>query len=414
MKKIILTGVTGFRNRGVEALVKTKVTQLLSRTQAEIVILSATPDYDALHYKHARVRFAQDVFATIYGRALSKLGPFSRFLTYAGSEVKKATEQYLQIFEEIKTSDLVIATGGDIFSNAYSLSTYLMHLKPLEIAQEAGVPVVFLGHSIGLFKDDFSANKWSAIAKKSPLISLREKVTYDYVIKDLGINQNKVKWAADTSFLLEPFRKHELQSLMDYYGLKQKQFIALSVSQGIQLFSQLTSDEHLDAWVNMINVLVSLTGLDIVLIPHVQEIYAVNNDAILATKILQKLNYPANVKIMAADHRVEELKSVISQAEFLVAERMHAAMAGLSTGVATVAVSYSIKARGILTDMYDETLTQAAMISSKDFLELTKAEELVTKAWQKREELREKLQETLPAAKARALDNFTLLDPLLS
>src|SRR3990172_9798865 len=49
MKHVLLTSITGMRNRGVEALVVSSVQQLWQRSpELPISILTRTPDYDAL------------------------------------------------------------------------------------------------------------------------------------------------------------------------------------------------------------------------------------------------------------------------------------------------------------------------------------------------------------------------------
>ena len=85
------------------------------------------------------------------------------------------------------------------------------------------------------------------------------------------------------------------------------------------------------------------------LIPHVQETHPGNDDSILATELLREISPAAkrHTRLAAGDFSAAEYKAMIGRCEVL-AERMHAAIAGLSSRVSTVVVGYSVKARGIL------------------------------------------------------------------
>ena len=64
--KIVITGVTGFRNRGVEALVRPTVENLLLRyPDAEITIATWSPDYDAQRLVNDKVKFVLDIVTFI-------------------------------------------------------------------------------------------------------------------------------------------------------------------------------------------------------------------------------------------------------------------------------------------------------------------------------------------------------------
>jgi len=61
--KIVITGVTGFRNRGVEALVRPTVEQLKSRyANASIQIVSRSPGYDEQRLNNPHTSYLQDAF----------------------------------------------------------------------------------------------------------------------------------------------------------------------------------------------------------------------------------------------------------------------------------------------------------------------------------------------------------------
>jgi len=78
---VVITGVTGFRNRGVEALVRTKIDQMLiNDSELKFTILTNTPNYDCERLSHRSVEFIQDSFQTFPGQIVQKAGPIKAIL----------------------------------------------------------------------------------------------------------------------------------------------------------------------------------------------------------------------------------------------------------------------------------------------------------------------------------------------
>jgi colanic acid/amylovoran biosynthesis protein len=414
--KIIITGVTGLRNRGVEALVRTKIEQIKYRVpDCEIVVLSSTPDYDQLRLQMDKVRFIVDPFRAIYGRVVQKLETVKSLLKYLGNDAGRAVREYDAVVEEIKSASLVIASGGDIFSRTYSnetTNTFRLHLKPLEIAQQHKVPVVFLSHSIGKFKSLGEAEPWLEVAKNSPLLTIRESVTYEHVINDLHLDKKTAHLTADSAFLLQPIGSADIAKLRHYYHLDNaSSTIALSISQGISRFAQVNTISHASSWHNIISMLLEKTNAQIILIPHVQELIAANNDALIGTELIRSFNFDPRVQLISADHSASEYKGLISSCDFLVAERMHAAIGGLSSQIPTMAIGYSPKAEGILKDLYGKNVQQT-LIPIQELLNTNKAFQNIYANWENRASLKSLLQTNLPSIIERSKKNFDLLSDL--
>jgi colanic acid/amylovoran biosynthesis protein len=89
---------------------------------------------------------------------------------------------------------------------------------------------------------------------------------------------------------------------------------------------------------------------------------------------------------------------------------MHAAIAGLSSGVPTVVVGYSVKGEGILSDLLDPaTVKESVLIHLKDFLDEATALKRVKNAWEQRSEITSKLKAQLPEVKKRSALSFDLI-----
>ncbi len=113
--KVVLTGVTGLRNRGVEALVVTTIAGLRAQwPAAQITVLSRSPEYDSF-----RLTGCTDV--KVIANTLHDLQPWPQQMTRTlrsllrhGRLPRDAAQQ------AIREASLVIALGGDVFSSDYA------------------------------------------------------------------------------------------------------------------------------------------------------------------------------------------------------------------------------------------------------------------------------------------------------
>ena len=391
---VLITGVTGLRNRGVEALVTTTIEQIRNlNPDIAINVLTQTPDYDQLKLKD-------------YNH-VSIMGYPRSFIHRVQSRASKFYKNLDSDYQLVKNSSLVIASGGDLFTSDYpgALEYYLRKMK---LALQVGVPIVFLGQSVS-FKTRKEADIFLQVASKSKLITVRENLSYKYLTEELGLSRDLVKHTADSAFLLKPPSQNQISNLLESYGcIRNRPLIAISPSQGISKYAKCSRDAHFGAWRKVIDMILSEIEAQIIIIPHVQD--GLNDDRILASDIHKSFNYDPRIHLAGGDHSASEFKGLISACDMLVAERMHAAIAGLSSGVCTVVVGYSVKAEGIVTDLLGtDSLSKDSLISIQDFINGELACNTIQKAWNSREKVADKLREVLPIIKGKAAENFQLL-----
>ena len=400
--KALITGVTGFRNRGVEAIVIPTVEQLQQRQpNFEAQILTKTPEYDQIRL--------QDYYATpIRDALINRSTRRLQCLILQISEVyHPLARDYHQLKEVIRQSSLVIATGGDIFSSDYG-SLY-RHLRPLKMALKANIPIIFLAQSIGPFKTDREAQAWLDVARRAQLITVREKLSYEYVTQKLSLPTDLVQHTADPAFLLKPSSPETVNKLLGFYGIdRERPQIAITISQGISRYTQGDRVRHLQAWQQVIKMLLEDLDVQILLVPHVQDIYVNNDDRLIISDLLRSLDFDPRISLMGGDYSASEFKGLIGSCDLVIAERMHACIAGLSSGVCTVAIGYSVKAEGIMSDLLGNH-SQDFLISFQDFLEVNTSYPKIIRAWEKRKTIMAQLEELLPKIKLNSRKNFDLV-----
>jgi colanic acid/amylovoran biosynthesis protein len=407
MKKIVITGVTGMRNRGVEAIIVPTVEQLrLLQPDMEVNLQTWSPEYDQIRLKSLDLNIQKDTLSLDPSSINSN--PLGRRLV---NKFVSNSERWLPTdgASSIKEASGIIASGGDVFSPEYSTVTFS---KPLEIALFFNTPVIFLAQSISPFKNDQQIESFLKIATKAKLITIREKATYQYLVNDLKLPQDVVKLTADPAFLLSPIEKEKARAILNNYGVpKEKTVVAIAPSQGICKFASLEEeDKHLLALKKVIQMITTEFNAEVIIVPHVQEINPMIDDRIIATELMRILDYDSNVHVISGDHTASEFKGLIGLCNLVIAERMHAAIAGLSSGVPTVAVGYSVKAEGIMADLNNiDDLKQGLLIPIEDFLDHTLALKSINFAWENRARIAQHIREELPSVKDRAKNNFHLI-----
>ncbi len=126
------------------------------------------------------------------------------------------------------------------------------------------------------------------------------------------------------------------------------------------------------------------TTLKILLVPHVVE--ENNNDYDFMKPIYEKFAETERIAILPSTLNATQYKGYIANTRFFVGARTHATIAAYSSGVPTIVLGYSVKARGIAKDVFGEekfvlnfnSLTDSKVLE-KEFLKLVVNEKEIRK-----------------------------------
>jgi len=399
--KVVITGITGFRNRGVEALVVPIVEQIRAREpDSAFTILTRTPDYDAQRLAGPNVEFVLDKL----GR-----GRLDRLKARGSRYHRPLSTAHARFMDAVRAADVVISSGGDIFSSDYGAMTG--HLLPLHEALRVGTPVVFLAHSIGPFKSSEEISQWKDVAQRSTLVTLRETRSHQYVTGTLGLSSPDLAiQTADTAFLLDPAPPPTVDALMKSFHLNdERPRVGLSMSCGIRTFAGLAPDAHAKAWTALVRFVIEELDAHAVLVPHVQDASGSNDDRLVQSQLLRSLDYDPRITLLGPDLSAREFKGILSRCDLVIAERMHAAIGALSMETPTLAVKYSIKAEGIMHDLLGPELAPTFLVEIQDFLADGSSVKAARQAWDRREDARSRLSAAISQTKKSSAANFDLL-----
>jgi polysaccharide pyruvyl transferase WcaK-like protein len=347
---IVLSNVSGLRNRGVEALVRSALEGFARHLPGEpTTVLTSDLPYD-------RIVLEGTTSVVADWPAYFRSGRVERYLRHLKATVRPSGSSR-RLIEILKSATAVVASGGDVFSSDYMSLRH--HIGQVETAQAFGRPTIFLAHSIGPFKTRTEAAMARAVLDRAALITVRESRTLRYVVEHLRIPADRVHLTADVAFLLTPSPPTRIAELKRRLGLVDSGYVAVAPSEAITSFrstrdhfsSATARETHDRAWLKtMAHILASSTD-DILIVPHVQVVSPTGDDRRIASRLIEAIGFNPRVRVAWGELSASDFKGLIQGARYLIGERMHACIAALSTAVPTIAVGYSVKAQGIMEDL---------------------------------------------------------------
>ncbi len=319
----------GSANHGCEALVCSVIKVL--GTSHHYTLFSEKPQEDIIYglNKLAEIRPTQ---SSIPNKGLSSLLYKVRQKMNSGDKIYY---QYLykHLLNKEDHFDLAIAIGGDNYCYSGFLERFSVQNK---IWKKHNTPIVLWGCSIDPERID---SKLLNDLKNYQFITARESLTYN-ALKAHGLRN--VYLIPDTAFLLDAVEK-ELPN-----GFQVKNTVGINISP-LVIRQEVKSGIVMRNIEILIDNILSQTDMSVALIPHVT--WNNNNDCLPLTQ-LYKLYEKTGRVILIQDNNALIQKGYIRRCRFLIAARTHASIAGYSSAVPTLVIGYSIKSKGIATDLF--------------------------------------------------------------
>lgn len=325
MNQFVLFNHIGSENHGCEALVRT-VSRLLG---GSCILLSENPQQDAAYGVDHVVQVKPAL------SAVSKWSPdFIR--AYAALKLRKdyshmdATRFYGPI-REVSPGAVGVSIGGDVYCYEDYPKYILIHQKLKKYTQKT----ILAGCSIEpkLLEDPRMVTE----LKSFDCIVARESISYE-AMKSAGIPN--VHLMPDSAFTLP----------VQYRGDEQHDaFLRNAVGLNLSPLVERKSNTVFENYLELIHWILRETTWNVALIPHV--VWESNDDREVLERLWKAAGASDRVRVLP-DGTCMELKGDISRCRFFVGARTHATIAAYSTCVPTLAVGYSVKARGIARDLF--------------------------------------------------------------
>lgn len=325
---IILYGHAGSMNHGCEAIVR-----------GTVKLLPATPDLytdnilaDQSYQLDNLVRLLPTVNKTLQRYSFEYILSSLQIKMFRKTRIN--TYYRAKSFVDIANSNCVfLSIGGDTYCygglEEKADLNILLHRK--------GAKTVLWGCSID---PEALTPEMVKDLKRYDLITVREPLT-QAALADAGVTEN-VRSVADPAFLLD-VQKTKLPE-----GFVSGNTIGLNLSPLVLQYTE-KKDEALSGFHALVQHILDTTDCTIALIPHV--VKAKSNDFDVLEPLFKQFENTGRV-ILVPDQNCMQLKYIISQCRLFIGARTHATIAAYSTCVPTLVIGYSVKSRGIATDLF--------------------------------------------------------------
>lgn len=317
--------------------------------------------------------------------------------------------------------NIVLDLSSDSLNEYYGLVYPLFSLFELELLLLSKKKVVVCPASIGPFKNKFMKRLVRYILSRTALVIAREETTLSF-LRDIGIPENKLLFAADLAFLFTAAPKNCGDAIVSSLGLNPQIHRLVGVAPSSEIFRYCFPDisdsknkyqKYIQLMAEATDFIIEKFNADVILIPHfIFPNEFIKNDKIASQDIYNHITNKARVKLLLDDYRADEVKSVIGLCDIVISCRMHAAIASTSSTVPTVALSFGHKFHSVLGKMLGQE--KCIVNTNTDFTTiLTNLKQVIINVWTNKTSIKEELKRQIPIVQNKASTSFDKINELL-
>ncbi|WP_078432593.1 polysaccharide pyruvyl transferase family protein [Metabacillus halosaccharovorans] len=384
--KVMMFAHEGSLNRGCEAIVRSSTDIIKEKVSgAKVYLASGRPETDEIitkldgildGSKSAMKKYSYDWWISSFKVKLFK------------DESYSLGKIHHNIIKHIDDMDVYLSIGGDNYCYGEQPGWYEIDRR----VKSKGKKLVLWGCSIG--KEDISERKLEDL-KLFDLILARETLTYQMLISK-GLTN--VKLCADPAFTME---KEELD-LPE--GWQEGNTVGLNFSPLVWKRNKNSQTAVSD----LINHILDTTTMTIALTPHV--IDEGNNDYEILYKYYEEFKKTGRVVILPDHLNAMQYKGYIARMRFFIGARTHATIAAYSNYIPTMVLGYSVKSKGIAKDLLGE---EKLVLGIEEISNSNKLKKSFDEMIGEEEEIKQKLQQTIPAIKKMSYKSVEYLNELV-
>ena len=381
--KYFLFNHEGSKNHGCEAIVRGSMNIIEnSDEKAEFVLSSYNPSDDII-INNITVKAAKTRDLTKVEKLIAAVD-----LKINNSETYALQKMYSPIVSDAEDCDVCLSVGGDTYCYGDNHGIQVLTRK----LKKRGKKTVLWGASIGA--EDLSERKLESL-RDFDAIFTREPITYE-LLKENGANDN-IYLFSDPAFCME---RVEVEPIDGFTRENTLGFnISPLVASGDPRKKEIAED--------FLRFVFENTTMKVLLVPHVVE--ENNNDYDFMKPIFEKFEHTGRIAILPPDLEARQYKGYIAGTRFFVGARTHSTIAAYSSGVPTIALGYSVKARGIAKDVFGEEKYVLDIKAMTDYEEL---KDEFLKLLKNENEIRRELMKSIPLRMRSAMEAGEMLQKI--
>ncbi len=360
-RPIILYMHAGSGNHGCEAIANSTIKLIAKKrqeagvdTKIPVVVVSNSVDEDRKYSlgglekeglcnlvedRHIDRELIPHVIYYVYRKLTGDRESFQRFKYKDAFRVfEREVNNYKEknpgaVFPE---KSLAVSIGGDNYCYPEMVEDLILAHN---VFRKKGFETVLWGCSIE--PDSLSDKNLLEDLKAYDRIYARESITRNGLLS-AGVSEDKVELRKDPAFELETSKvsipKHFLPG----------KTVGINLSPMVQN-KETVPGITIENYKNLIKYILEETDQNVALIPHV--VWGNSDDRRPLEELYLEFKDTKRVTLIG-DAPAEELKGYISKCSFFVGARTHSTIAAYSSNVPTLVIGYSVKSRGIATDLF--------------------------------------------------------------
>ena len=359
---IAISGSYGGMNLGDEAILEGILSELRSTVDADVTVLSRNPaDTVARH---------EDVRA-VSPRSLTK------------REMRAVLEE----------TDLLILGGGGILYDRDAEG----YLREVFLADELGIPVVVYAISAGPLTRESTRRAVRDGLDRAEVITVRDRHAYR-LLEDVGVAR-EMHLTVDPAFLLEP-EELPLESLRAEGVEFDRHLVGFSVREPGPAAPDIDPEEYHAMLANAADFMVERYDADVVFVPMEKA------DVQHSHGVVAHMQNSERAEILRRRYSAGQVLHLMSRFEFVVGMRLHFLIFAALQGTPFAALPYATKVSGLLEHLGMEAPPMASIETGHLIAR-------IDRSWDRREEIRARIRDRVPALRAGARRTNELVVDLL-
>jgi polysaccharide pyruvyl transferase CsaB len=361
--RVGISGSYGGLNLGDEAILKGIIGELRRSGSFHITVFSRNPD-------DTRVRHSVDRCVPI------------RTLTRNESR------------DEVAQLDLFILGGGGILYDADAE----MYLREVNLAHEAGVPVMIYAISAGPLTVGATKRAVRDALNAAAVITVRDRQGKQ-LLEEVGVNRD-INVTADPALLLE---KEPLpDEALKREGLDRgSQLIGISVREPGPAAPDMDVQHYHELLANAADFMVDRLDADVVYVPMERK------DAKHCHAVIGQMHHAPRATVLKGEYSSGQVLSLMGRFDFALGMRLHFLIFAALRGVPFVALPYASKVVGFIEDLGMEMPPLRSVNAGQLIAH-------IDRSWDWRDQVRARIQSRLPEIQTRARQTNELAIQLLA
>lgn len=321
-----------------------------------------------------------------------------------------------------RASAVLDLSGGDSFTDLYGVKRFWTVTHPKRLALDLGRPLFLLPQTYGPFENPKLRGIARDTVRRARLAWARDDRSFAALNELLGPEADAERHRAgiDMAFALQPQAPAApLDDDVERWFSEDRPVVGLNVSGLLWSASEgatnpfgIRGDYRAIVEAVARGVFAASGDTHLVLVPHVLEPPGhPESDRGACLELVERLpeKLRERVRVLAGTYRAGEIKHLIGRLDWFTGARMHATIAGLSTGVPSTAMAYSGKFQGVF-----ERCGQGDAVADLRALSTDEAIASVLAGHARRVERRAELATVLPGLLDMAQRQLDTIDAVLA